>query len=131
MVPAYYVAITEVPLTASGKINRKALPVIKEEDVIRREYVAPDNAIEEKLVDIWQEILNRERIGVTDSFFELGGHSLKAISLLSLIHKEFGVSVNVKTLFEHPIIKSLAEHIENVKWLEETNTDHVIEKMII
>lgn len=131
MVPAYYVALTEVPLTASGKVNRKALPVIKEEDVIRREYVAPHTAIEEKLVNIWQEILKRERVGVTDSFFELGGHSLKAISLLSVIHKEFGVSINVKTLFKHPIIRSLAEHIENVKWLEETNTDHVVEKMII
>jgi len=99
MVPAYYIALEDVPLTVSGKVNRKALPGIGDADIIHQQYIAPRNTTEQALAGIWEEILNRPRIGIKDRFFELGGHSLKATRLASKIHKVLGVKVPLKTLF--------------------------------
>ncbi|KAF2340454.1 AMP-binding enzyme, partial [Flavobacterium nitrogenifigens] len=66
MVPAFYVELEQLPLTPNGKIDRKALPGVDGEDLIRNQYIAPRNETEEKLASIWQEVLGIERIGVTD-----------------------------------------------------------------
>ncbi|HKX85593.1 MAG TPA: amino acid adenylation domain-containing protein, partial [Flavobacterium sp.] len=76
MVPSFYVALEHMPLTPNGKVDRKALPGISGEDIIRKEYVAPRNENEEKITEIWQEVLGIDKVGITDNFFELGGHSL-------------------------------------------------------
>lgn len=108
MVPAYYVALDEIPLTVSGKVNRKALPAIGDEDIIHQQYIAPRNKTEELLANIWEEILNRPDIGVKDNFFELGGHSLKATRLASKIYKVSGVKLALKDLFTTNTIEGQA-----------------------
>jgi amino acid adenylation domain-containing protein len=112
MVPAFYVELEELPLTPNGKIDRKALPGVEGEDLIRNQYVAPRNETEEKLVVIWQQVLGIEKVGVTDSFFELGGHSLKITRLISEYYKVFDVKMSLKDLF---ISETLESHSDLIK----------------
>ncbi|MFP3599150.1 amino acid adenylation domain-containing protein, partial [Chryseobacterium sp. SIMBA_029] len=112
MVPGFFIELDSIPLTPNGKVDRKALPGVSGEDLIRREYVAPRNETEVKLAKIWQEILGVEKIGITDNFFEMGGHSLSATKLISLIHKEFEVKLSLKELFEKIIIEDQAILVE-------------------
>jgi tyrocidine synthetase-3 len=115
MVPSYFMQVKEIPLTPTGKINRKALP----EPALKtgKNYVPPGNAIETILVRLWSEILNLDRgaIGVHDNFFQLGGHSLKAAILISKLHKEFQVKVPLADVFQTPFIKGLAKRIQGMK----------------
>ena len=112
MIPSYFVRMEQLPLTPSGKVNRKALP--KPSHDIELGYVAPRNAIEEMLAQIWSEVLNRERVGINDNFFELGGHSLKATMMISRIHKELNVELQLKELFTRPTIAELSSYIADV-----------------
>ncbi|MFP3547772.1 phosphopantetheine-binding protein, partial [Rhizobium sp. SIMBA_035] len=91
MIPGLFVEVESIALTSNGKIDRKSLPGVTGEDLIRKEYVAPGNDTEKRLAVIWQEVLRADRVSITDSFFELGGHSLSATRLITLIHKEFNV----------------------------------------
>ena len=112
MHPSYYVWLDAFPLTSNGKINRKALP---DPNISKGlDYVAPSNAIEEKLVDIWSEVLNlnKEKISVNNSFFELGGHSLKASIAVNRILKELQADVTLGFFFNHPDIRSIANLIQ-------------------
>ena len=131
MVPGYYVAMDSLPLSTNGKVDRKQLPGISGEDIIRREYVAPVNELEEQLVAIWQEVLGVDRIGVTDDFFELGGHSLNAVKILAQVHRQFDVSIKIQELFTRPTIKNLALNIENAQWMGEMPAQQPVKKMLI
>ncbi|QSB25089.1 non-ribosomal peptide synthetase [Flavobacterium sp. CLA17] len=113
MVPSFLVVLEHLPLTANGKVDRTALRGISEEDIIRKAYVEPRNEIEQKIAEIWQEILGVEKVGVTDSFFELGGHSLNATKLISIIHKQFNVKLSIIDLFDNIILEELALLLEN------------------
>jgi len=108
MVPSYFIEMDELPLTPSGKISRKDLPVPKIN--LHDGYIAPTNKIEENLVEIWSEILNilPEKISINVSFFMLGGHSLKATVLVSRIHRELNVKLGLKEIFLHQTIEALA-----------------------
>ncbi len=119
MLPACYVQLTEMPLTSNGKIDKKALPDPQGFGLKSGiDYLAPRNATEEKLVRIWQEILQRENIGVMDDFFALGGHSLKAVKLSNVYHKELAVKISLKDLFAHTSIASHAELIDIQNWVK-------------
>ncbi len=111
MIPVYFVQLDKMPLTSNGKMDRKAL--LKSNNFIATgiEYAAPTNEIEQKLVELWKEILEVDKIGVHDNFFELGGHSLKATILMSKIHKELNVEISLSEVFKKPTIKELAEYI--------------------
>lgn len=113
MIPTQFVELQEMPLTANGKLARKALPQPE------REMEKPEQAsgeVEEILHAIWYEVLlNRETIGVHENFFEVGGNSLKATSLLAKVHKELNVEVSVVDFFTHATIKGLARIIQNAK----------------
>jgi amino acid adenylation domain-containing protein/FkbH-like protein len=125
MIPTYLIKLEKMPLTSNGKINRKALPK-PEEDLERNiKYVAPENELEEKLSRIFNEVLNKEKIGRMDNFFELGGHSLKAILLGAKIHKVFNVEVPLKEIFKTPTVGKLATYIQNKK-LEEYSSIEVV-----
>ncbi|MCK4764619.1 MAG: amino acid adenylation domain-containing protein, partial [Candidatus Aminicenantes bacterium] len=117
MVPSYFAALEEMPLTSSGKVNRKALP--EPEKKSAKEYAAPESEVEKKLARIWSRVLNIDLavVGREDNFFEIGGHSLKAARLSALIHKEFDVEIPLAEFFEISTIKSLANYIKN----KETN----------
>ncbi|REC61343.1 hypothetical protein DRF65_16645 [Chryseobacterium pennae] len=110
MVPGFFVELESIPLTPNGKIDRKALPSVTGEDLIRREYVAPRNEMEQKLADIWQEVLGVEKVGVTDNFFELGGHSLMVAQVLSRIHQTLAMQISFKDFFASPIIEGITKN---------------------
>ncbi|MCL9807005.1 amino acid adenylation domain-containing protein [Flavobacterium amniphilum] len=109
MVPAFYVALENMPLTPNGKIDRKALPGISGEDIIRKEYAAPRNQDEQKIVEIWQEVLGVEKVGITDNFFELGGHSLMVAQIINRLNKQLNKKVTFKDFFSNPTIESLGQ----------------------
>ena len=109
MVPAYFMQLESLPLTANGKIDKKALPAVEQDGAASSNvYQAPENETQAGLVSIWSEILGISRIGINDDFFELGGHSLKATRLTSQIHKIFNVKIGLKELFSHPVLRDQA-----------------------
>ncbi|WP_367387265.1 amino acid adenylation domain-containing protein [Bacillus vallismortis] len=111
MIPAFFVQLDKMPLTANGKVDRKGLPDPDLDSLGDRGYEAPRNAVEETLASIWKDILGTERVGINDHFFEMGGHSLKATALVSRIHKELKAEVPLRQLFQSPTIKGIAEFI--------------------
>ncbi|OIK19912.1 surfactin non-ribosomal peptide synthetase SrfAA [Bacillus amyloliquefaciens] len=110
MVPAYFTKTDQIPLTPSGKADRKKLFALDVQAVSSSEYAAPRNETEETLAVIWQEVLGMDKAGIYDHFFESGGHSLKAMTLLTKIHKQMGVEIPLQYLFEHPTIAALADY---------------------
>ncbi|HEV7518826.1 MAG TPA: condensation domain-containing protein, partial [Thermoanaerobaculia bacterium] len=112
MVPAAWVLLAELPLTANGKVDRRSLPAPEETGREERGYVAPQSSVEEVLVGIWEEVLRRERVGVEDDFFAVGGHSLLATQVTSRVRRVLGVELPLKIFFESPTIASLATAIE-------------------
>ncbi|MDQ1355193.1 MAG: hypothetical protein QG657_5503, partial [Acidobacteriota bacterium] len=122
MIPSYFVQLEKFPLTANGKIDRKALPEpgLKAGD----SYIAPRDGIEEKLVLLWSEILGKDplhvsqlqtSIGIDDNFFESGGHSLRAMTLVSRIRKEFDVEFPLGNIFSEPTVQGMARFIKNTQ----------------
>jgi amino acid adenylation domain-containing protein len=112
MVPSAFVVLDSLPLTPSGKVDRRALPAPDsarpgEED----SYVAPRTPIEEVLAGIWCEVLEINQVGVHDNFFELGGHSLLATQVISRMRNAFEVQIPLRSLFEHSTIAGLAVEI--------------------
>jgi len=109
MIPAYFVEIDEIPLNSNGKVVRKALP---EPGQLDRDIAGriPRDPIEEKLAQIWSEILKIDKgvIGINDNFFQLGGHSLNGMILLSRSFRAFNVRLSLGDLFKSPSIRGLA-----------------------
>lgn len=119
MVPADYVQLEQMPLTANGKIDRKALPMPeRRREAAGEEYTAPRNETEERLARIWGEVLGMDNIGVRDNFFDLGGHSLLAIRMFFVVEETFRKNVPLATLFEAGTIEKLAEILEREDWQE-------------
>jgi amino acid adenylation domain-containing protein len=116
MVPATYWQIEKVPQLPSGKVNRAALasggavPLLDKE-----ELVAPRNEAEQKLAEIWQELLKVQQVGIEQNFFELGGHSLLVLQVTARIRRMFEVEVPVRSVFEAPTIAGLAIEIEKAR----------------
>ena len=110
MIPRHFIRVESIPLTANGKVDRKALPVPGEAGAGAR-YAAPRNNGEEKLAVIWADVLAKDTslsIGIDDDFFELGGHSLNAAIVISKIHKVMNVKIPLAELFHKPTIRQLA-----------------------
>ncbi|WP_156438606.1 non-ribosomal peptide synthetase, partial [Bradyrhizobium valentinum] len=111
MVPSAFVRLAALPLTANGKLDRKALPMPEDEAYARRAYEPPQGEIETALAEIWAELLGVERVGRRDHFFELGGHSLLAVQLLSRLSRAVGVELPLTRLFAKPVLADLAESV--------------------
>ena len=113
MVPSAFVLLDALPLTSSGKIDRKRLP---EPDVwqspVEKTYVEPRTVVEEVLAGIWAHALNTERVSVHDDFFVLGGHSLLAIRILSQARQALQIELPLSSIFEVPTVAGLAGRIE-------------------
>ena len=107
MVPAAYVRLERLPLTANGKLDRKALPAPEGDAYAVKAYEAPEGEIEETLAGIWAEVLKVERVGRHDNFFDLGGHSLLAVTLIERMRRS-GLQVDVRALFATPTLAELA-----------------------
>jgi acyl carrier protein len=113
MVPAAFVILPALPLSPSGKVDRRALALLVpgREEVASRttESATPRDAVEETLAGIWSGVLETGAIGVHDDFFALGGHSLRATRVMSRVRKAFGVDVPLSALFAAPTVAGLAE----------------------
>jgi amino acid adenylation domain-containing protein len=109
MIPARFVRLHALPLTASGKIDRRALPEPGEAESVA-EYVAPRTPLEEELARIWEDLLGVERVGVYDDFFALGGHSLLATQAVIRIRNSVA-DIPLHTLFDAPTVAALAQAI--------------------
>ncbi|AOX00953.1 non-ribosomal peptide synthetase [Moorena producens PAL-8-15-08-1] len=109
MVPSAFVVLSKLPLTPNGKVNRRSLPAPDLSSFSRSEnFVAPRDSIEQKLAEIWSQLLNINPVGVKDNFFELGGHSLLAVSLMAKIQQHLDKQLPLSTLFTSPTIEDLA-----------------------
>jgi amino acid adenylation domain-containing protein len=113
MIPGAFVLMEEMPLTPSGKVDRKRLPAPEyDRQQIQKQYVEPRTPVEEVISGIWQEALGVKRVGSEDNFFELGGHSLLATRIMSRVNQAFNVELPLRRLFDFPTVASLADGVE-------------------
>ncbi len=108
MVPTAFVLLKAFPLTPNGKVDRHALPTPETAGLNLKEYVAPQNAVEDVLASIWADLLKVERVGIRDNFFDLGGHSLLATQLISRVRQTFRAELSLRDLFEEPTLANLS-----------------------
>ncbi|MGH7798550.1 MAG: non-ribosomal peptide synthetase, partial [Candidatus Binatia bacterium] len=112
MVPSVFIPLSTLPLTATGKVDRRALPPPdRTRPLLEISFVAPRTPVEEKLAVIWAEVLGLDRVGVRDSFLELGGDSLSATQIVARVSSEFKVRVALRLLFDAPTIAEMASVI--------------------
>ncbi|WP_459478622.1 amino acid adenylation domain-containing protein [Clostridium saccharoperbutylacetonicum] len=112
MIPNHIIQMDKLPITQNGKVNRKALAELAVTQMSEREYEPPRNEIEEKLVAIWEDLLNVKKVGIDDNFYELGGHSLKGALLKSKIKENLNIEIPLNVLFAKLTIRELSECID-------------------
>jgi amino acid adenylation domain-containing protein len=121
MVPNVIVMLESLPLTPNGKVDRRALPAPDtNNEAMQANFVPPQDIVEQKLVEIWAEVLNVYPVGVKDNFFDLGGHSLLAVRLMARIEQQFKKNLPLATLFQNSTIQQLAtilrQPIDALNW---------------
>ncbi|MBP7867344.1 MAG: amino acid adenylation domain-containing protein [Acidobacteria bacterium] len=109
MVPSFFIRLERIPVNENGKVDRKALPPPSERLATGAAYVAPRNPREQRILEIWREVLRLDRIGVRDNFFHAGGHSLKAIALVARLQKHFKADLN--DVYRYQTVEEQAEHL--------------------
>ncbi|WP_428741063.1 amino acid adenylation domain-containing protein, partial [Tenacibaculum sp.] len=127
-IPSNYTQVASFPTTSNGKIDTKALLLMDAPELDSGvEYVAPNTEEERLLVEIWQEVLNKDRVGVKDHFFDLGGDSLKLIRLISLIDKSFNVKLELKDIYEVQLLEAQVKIIQEFKG--KTQADNLLKRL--
>ncbi|MGY5035977.1 amino acid adenylation domain-containing protein [Streptomyces sp. 900116325] len=120
MIPGAFVVMDLLPLTTSGKIDRRALPApATEREHLASGYSAPRNEIEAALAEVWKDVLGIEQVGIRDSFFELGGHSLLATRVVNKVDLLTGLEISLKEFFAAPTVASLAARLLELIALED------------
>lgn len=123
MIPSDFILIDKMPLTTSGKLDRKALAAIEKSQKSNKiDFTAPTNETEERLLEIWAEVLNleKDKISITTDLFELGGHSLKMVLIVNKIRKEFDIKMTLKQLIANSTIQRLGKFL-----IKQDTTAHV------
>ncbi|MBE8986272.1 non-ribosomal peptide synthetase [Nostoc sp. LEGE 12450] len=115
MIPNAFVILESLPLTPSGKVDRRVLPAPDLHSELKAKYIAPRTPVEEMLAQIWAQVLKVEQVGINDNFFELGGHSLLATQLVSRIRNIFKVELPLRELFAKATVAELAQAIEQLQ----------------
>ena len=113
MVPAVYVRMDQMPLTANGKLDRKSLPAPGADAYAAQAYEAPQGETERALAEIWADLLQVKRVGRRDIFFTLGGHSLLAARVATRIRQRLGVAMTIGDMFAHPTLADLAHSLKS------------------
>jgi ubiquinone/menaquinone biosynthesis C-methylase UbiE/acyl carrier protein len=130
MVPADFIAVSHLPVTSNGKVDRAFLAKREDRGIVNKQnYQAPSTDVEIALANIWKDLLGIERIGIYDNFFELGGHSLLAIRVIAAIREKWEVELLVKDIFEYSTISDLSKYIEiqlNIYTLEDDSAEFEI-----
>ncbi|RYZ33185.1 MAG: non-ribosomal peptide synthetase, partial [Myxococcaceae bacterium] len=111
MLPAAFLHLAALPLTANAKLDRKALPAPDSRPALSQDFVAPRDDVESLLASLWASVLHLQRVGVHDNFFALGGHSLLATQALSRIRSAFGIDLPLRDLFDSPTVATLSLRI--------------------
>ncbi|OBA07768.1 non-ribosomal peptide synthetase, partial [Bacillus subtilis] len=127
MIPAYFVQLEKMPITANGKIDRKALPAPEGNRLTGTEYAAPETLIEKHLAEIWKNILALSDPGIKDNFFDVGGHSLKVLQVIHQINASMGIKMHYQAVYDFPTIETMARAIQAAVF--ESKTDNVFVKM--
>jgi acyl carrier protein len=129
MIPSALVRLDELPLTPSGKVDRGLLPAPG--SVQRSEFIAPRTPVEEKIAEIWAEVLRVDRVGMDDNFFELGGHSLLATQVVSRMRAILKLDIPLRSLFEAPTVGDLATVItrQQTGQMNETEMERILEEL--
>ncbi|MER5467618.1 amino acid adenylation domain-containing protein [Streptomyces sp. NPDC002685] len=107
MVPAAFMAVDRIPLTANGKVDRRALPAPDREAFAGTAHIAPRTPVEERIAAVWREVLGVDRVGAEDGFFALGGDSMRAVRLAGAL-REAGFDLSIGDVFEHGTVAALA-----------------------
>ncbi|MDC8004737.1 amino acid adenylation domain-containing protein [Aureisphaera galaxeae] len=124
MIPAQYIQLEKLPLTPNGKLDHKLLLSMSAETLsVSAVYEAPRDRVERTLVEIWEAVLNKEKIGIKDDFFDLGGHSLKAVSMLTKVNTIFHLNIDFTSIFKLRNISQLAELINQILWEKEQKSN--------
>jgi hypothetical protein len=123
MIPQHFVLLDSIPLSPNGKADRKALPKPSIDRQIDQNYLAPRNDIENTITNIWQDLLQIDKVGVHDSFFELGGHSLLMARVLRRLTQTVSDNLSIVDLFQYPTVASLAAFLN-----QKEDTNRVIER---
>jgi amino acid adenylation domain-containing protein len=112
MIPAAFVGLDHLPVTANGKLDRRALPAPRWDHAEAADDDLPLTATEEALAGLWRDVLSVERVGRHDDFFDLGGHSLLATQLVARLRERFGAEMPLRTIFQAPLLAELAARID-------------------
>ncbi len=123
MIPSAFVWLDKLPLTPSGKVDRRALPEADRTNGDRAcEFTPPRTANEKIVADIWCRILKREQISIHDNFFDLGGHSLVATQVISQLREAFKIELPLRSLFEELTVAGMVEYIEKIQTVQKLQT---------
>ena len=114
MVPQHWVVLPELPLTSSGKVDRKVLPAPERGAGTPVAFAEPANELQKALAIIWADVLGVPRVGANDHFFDLGGHSILATRVVSRIRRDLGVQLPLRTIFTAPTLSQLAEEVDGM-----------------
>ena len=113
MMPTFFEFLPTLPLTPSGKIDRRALPEpLQNRPALGQDYLQPRTDVEIKLAELWSEVLEFKKIGIKDDFFKFGGDSLRAVQLMHLVCETFKIELPIVTLFDDPTIEALGQKIQ-------------------
>jgi amino acid adenylation domain-containing protein len=125
MVPAIYIELEALPLTSNGKVDHKALPKPESEHLAHAEYEAPQGGTERVLAEIWQDLLNVERVSRHDNFFRSGGHSLLAIRHVNIIKSKLNFHMSLNLLFDANDLRQLAKYIDTLSVSDDDSRDEI------
>jgi len=122
MIPSAFVFLESFPLTVSGKVDRKALPMPQMGGLEKQEYIEPRNQTELVLSKIWMDVLGIRRVSRGDNFFDIGGNSLSAIRVMARIQDEFEIAMPVRRIFEFSCLSELAVQVDLARIYQKQNS---------